>query len=214
MSDCGCDEGFIPQADGSMAVCIQHYVPQSAKLRTSRPQPPTESDSAHAPLSALSRLFTWRSVVMDRENELDATCRYIALALSLHMNERGGSAFPSYRTLAAETRIDRTTVVRAIKRLVERGWLTLETRGGGRGKTNTYVSSIPPFHPPENAPEKRVRDNAEKGPERVRKGGTVPPPSSAPILTEDVKYIDETEPPKGAPPANGGARPPFPQEEL
>ena len=42
--------------------------------------------------SSLSPLFTWRSALAD--SDLEPPTRHVGLAISLYMNERGGSAFP------------------------------------------------------------------------------------------------------------------------
>lgn len=179
MRDCGCDEGFSPQPDGSMAVCLQHYVPQSAKLRTSRPTAPDPADTETSKVG-LSPLFTWRSAIAD--SDLDPTSRFVAVMLSLHMNERGGSAFPSYTTLAGETHLTRSAVIRAVGRLTQRGWLVRKTHGPGRGRTNTYTAYVPPAAPS----AEKVRREPDKRSEKVRKGVPGTPRPSAPILTEDV----------------------------
>ena len=51
-------------------------------------------------MAQLSALFTWRSAIC--ESGLPPTARHVALTLSLHMNERGGSAFPGATLLATD----------------------------------------------------------------------------------------------------------------
>ncbi len=88
----------------------------------------------------LSPLFTWRSAVA--ESSLKPTLRHVALTLSLHMNERGGSAFPSLQTLANESGLHRATVCRALAELEALGWLS-RTPGGGRGRSTVYRATAP-----------------------------------------------------------------------
>ena len=94
----------------------------------------------------LSPLFTWRSAISDPSHDLPSTARHVALALSLHMNERGGSCFPAISTLAGETNLDDRTVQRAIRRLEADRWLVVAAKGGmknGSRVANTYRAVFP-----------------------------------------------------------------------
>lgn len=86
-------------------------------------------------------LYKWRAAIVS--SDLPATCRHVALTLSLHMNEEGDSCFPSVDTTAAETGLSRRAVQLNITRLVDGQWLKLH-RGGGRGRSNRYVAVLPP----------------------------------------------------------------------
>jgi GntR family transcriptional regulator len=109
----------------------------------------------------LSPLFTWRGAIASDDGPRDhtlslkdggtvavkgATMRQVALALSLHMNERGGSCFPGVPLLARETLLHERTVQRAIAGLQDLGWLevTRRPRPGERDETNVYTATIPP----------------------------------------------------------------------
>lgn len=93
----------------------------------------------------LSPLFTWRGAIAD--SSLPPNARLVALTLSLHMNERGGSAYPSVARLVSETGLSRRAVQRALRVLEESGYLQLVAGvGGGRstrgcGITRTYVAT-------------------------------------------------------------------------
>lgn len=92
----------------------------------------------------LAPLFTWRSAIVD--SELAATTRHVALTLSLHMNERGGSCYPGAPRLARETGLSERAVRDHLGRLVDAGWLVLERRGGQRGgrrESNEYRATVP-----------------------------------------------------------------------
>jgi hypothetical protein len=90
-------------------------------------------------------LFTWRSAIC--ESELPPTSRHVALTLSLHMNERGGSCFPSQATLATETGLAVKTVSDHLKILNSSGWLAKKVirRGEGRGTRVEYSATTPPL---------------------------------------------------------------------
>ena len=127
--------------------------------------------------AGLSPLFSWRGAISSPESGLEPTSRHVALALSLHMNERGGSCFPSLDTLAAETGYHVDTVKKHLRVLATGGWITKVTRsmGVGRGSRNDYQATTPDgvVAPPSDPPD----DPAERGP--------------APLLTGVVRPGDE-----------------------
>jgi len=106
----------------------------------------------------LRPLFGWRSALCD--SDLPPTTRHVALTLSLHMNERGGSAFPAIATLARETGLSESTVREHLHQLRDTGWLSAGERGrpglyhgtadhsaeakGGRHRTIFYTAAVPP----------------------------------------------------------------------
>lgn len=126
----------------------------------------------------LSPLFTWRSAIADKSSGLPPTSRLVSLTLSLHMNERGGSCWPSVATLADETGLDERTVRRVLGDLREQGWLSV-TLGGGRGHSNRYTATIPRGgETAQRGADKQGftdRVSPERGAETTRKGGAVPP---------------------------------------
>lgn len=86
----------------------------------------------------LSPLFSWRSAIT--ESDLPATTRLVALVLSLHMNERGGSCYPSQSTLARETGLHPETVKEHLRTLRTEGWLVAKEM---QGKTTRYTADLP-----------------------------------------------------------------------
>lgn len=96
----------------------------------------------------LSQLFTWRSALCD--SDLHPTTRHVALTLSLHMSERGDSAHPGGRLLAAETGLTQKTVYEHLQRLEDAGWLVVleeGTRGpsrrGEKRLATKYAAAFP-----------------------------------------------------------------------
>ena len=75
--------------------------------------------------------------VGDRGVRAAARARHLALTVSLHMNERGGSAFPSLGTLSDETGLDRRTVMRTLKVLRRSGYLAVERAAAAAARTGT-----------------------------------------------------------------------------
>lgn len=89
-------------------------------------------------------LFGWRAAVC--ASDLSPTARLVALTLSLHMNELGGSAFPGPARLAQESGLHVATVKRELVALERAGWLRCVARGGGKGearRANEYEATIP-----------------------------------------------------------------------
>jgi hypothetical protein len=74
-------------------------------------------------------------------------CKFVGLGLSLYMNERGGSAFPSVATLATDLSLaERTVRLHLNEHLHPQGWLHLVERGGRKGdrkRANTWQASTP-----------------------------------------------------------------------
>jgi hypothetical protein len=93
--------------------------------------------------SNFKSLFTWRSAICD--SDLPPTARHVALTLSLHMNERGGSCFPSLDTQAAETGLHADTVKKNLKVLSDRGWIDkeIDRTMKGRGTKVMYSATFP-----------------------------------------------------------------------
>lgn len=84
-------------------------------------------------------IYGWRSAVV--ESELEAPAKLVLLCLSLYMNERTTSAFPSISTLERDTSLGRRTVFKHVRAAVEAGWLTIER--GGPTRSNVYHATIP-----------------------------------------------------------------------
>jgi hypothetical protein len=101
-------------------------------------------------------LFGWRSAILD--SELGPTARFVALVISLHMNERGGSAFPKGVTIAKESGLNERTVWRAIGDLQDQGWITVETRPG---TSNLYRATIPTGTESETVGHSVIDDRAQ-----------------------------------------------------
>jgi len=89
----------------------------------------------------LKPLFSWRGAIASAESPLKPTTRLVLLTLSLHMNEKGGSAWPSLPRLAEETGLLEKTVREHLHLAVRAGWLTRENRPG---RTAVFTATLPP----------------------------------------------------------------------
>lgn len=86
----------------------------------------------------LSPLFTWRSAIVDAR--VAPTTKLVALCLSLHMNERGGSCFPSQALLAWESGLTARSVREHLGILEGEGWI-VRTKQAGR--VDLYEATTP-----------------------------------------------------------------------
>ena len=113
-------------------------------------------------MTKFAPLFTWRSAIV--ESGLPATTKLVALALSLHMNERGGSCYPSAARLAREISLNVSTVREHRAYLELGGWLVCVERGGVKGETrraSAYEARIPdPSSWPTHRPARPVGETA------------------------------------------------------
>lgn len=113
--------------------------------------------------ATLSPLFTWRSAIC--ESDLPMPARHLALTISLHMNERGGSAFPSVPTLAREMGASERTVERHLQTLEESGWIDVD-RGTGR-RSSTYSACFPGASESRPSPSESRPRGVRESPEGV-----------------------------------------------
>jgi hypothetical protein len=140
----------------------------------------------------------------------------LAYVLANLVNDREGYAWPSITRLAAECRVTERGVQKVIRRLVERGHLSVE-RGSGRGETNRYRWTIKNDNGAprtENAQDadrltrcngeaprapkgrtlvhsidsKRVNHGSEKGEQPFEKGRTAVPPTLFNESIYDLSY--------------------------
>jgi hypothetical protein len=77
---------------------------------------------------------TYQSIEVLRRSQSVGSARLVLLAIAVHINP-SGIAWPSYTTLAVETKLSRRHVIRLVKRLEESGELDVERR---TGRTNVY----------------------------------------------------------------------------
>jgi len=66
-------------------------------------------------------LFSWRHAVL--KSDLPATTKLVLLTLACHMNDVGGSCFPSKEQLMHETNLSEQTVVKHLKLAKKSGWI-------------------------------------------------------------------------------------------
>ncbi|MCJ8032899.1 helix-turn-helix domain-containing protein, partial [Staphylococcus aureus] len=96
----------------------------------------------------MSVQFSWQSAVT--KSDLEGTTKLVLLVIGTYMNQHGDGAFPSYRTIAAGTSLNRATVIRHVETAVSQGWLKKKSRirfAGASGRleadSNTYQIAFP-----------------------------------------------------------------------
>jgi hypothetical protein len=110
-----------------------------------------------------SRKFKWLEHVAQDRSLLHVDVR-VAVALLRYFNERdqNGRAFPGYQTLANTIGASEHSVIRAVRRLHERGYLVVVSGKPGRGHPNQYWMSEKP------APV-QVSEGGKPAPTQVKK---------------------------------------------
>lgn len=137
-------------------------------------------------MANIAPLFTWRSAIAD--SQLPAATRHVALALSLYMNERGGSAHPGPTLLAHDTGLHLSTVKAKLAELERTGWLVCRERGGIKGVrkcANVYEARVPVVSADPSSTA--TRRPAHPVPQTTRRPDRAHPSSSAqpPVVLDD-----------------------------
>jgi len=151
----------------------------------------------------------------DEDVHLPSSTRFVLMMLADFANE-DDEAWPNYATLEHYTGLNRSTVIRAVNELVERGLLERITRyrESGSQTSNTYRLTFLPDGPL-SVTRTRTRTRGGTTPPR---GGTTPPPGRTmpPLELPDIPHVTKTPPtpPTPTPPApqhreddDGGPRP-------
>lgn len=127
-------------------------------------------------MSRLNR-FEWLKAVL-QVKEITSTAQVVASALAVQFaNDETGLTNPSLPTLMEYLDLPRSTLKRAIKLLVDMGWLS-RTEGRGAGTCTRYTFLAPrkivPFRPRKKGSEMGL-SSGEKGSQVVKKGSTNEP---------------------------------------
>jgi biotin operon repressor len=102
--------------------------PSSAEIIPFQPTPPKGFDAY--------REFWSRQVLAD--TGLSHRSKSVATALIWYLNRSTLNCWPSYDRLATDAGIHRSDAMKAVKELVNRGYLILQSKGGGRKRSNHY----------------------------------------------------------------------------
>ena len=139
-------------------------------------------------------LFAWRAAIT--RSGLPATARHVALTLALHMDDQGGSCWPSNSTLQAETGLSRNTILGAVRTLEQAGWVTVHRADR---RANRYIATTPA--------------GALTAPPISTAGALTAPPAGA-LTAPPISTAGALTAPPGATTAPPLARPPRPNSSL
>ena len=89
----------------------------------------------------------WRAAVLGPDGPPSPTTRAVLLALGTHMDDQGGSCFPSADLLAKETRLSKRAVLKHIQFAIAEMWIerTLAMGHGKGWKRAEYQATVPMF---------------------------------------------------------------------
>lgn len=153
------------------------------------------SSDSDAGTSARFSKLTWHKKLSGQQ-QLSGTEYRVLMVFFDHADSNGHRAFPSLEDVQGEACVSESTAKRAIRTLIELGWLVRTQRGGKRnGKkfANVYSLGVPPTWEPyipakyrqelEQSPENRVTGDAE-----IKKQGHTRPPNRSSRTSDPSRY--------------------------
>lgn len=81
------------------------------------------------------RVMSW----VWEESPASGSALLLLLAIADHAADDGANAYPSIKALMKKTRMSRSSVFRALKELVEYGWLEIQSHGVGRDTSHYRI---------------------------------------------------------------------------
>lgn len=89
------------------------------------------------------KVWSWRDAI--RQSDLQPTTKLVLYTVSIYMNEIGGGAFPSYKTLANDCGLSKRTTMRHIEIAIQAGFIGKEKglRENGSYTSNRYKATYP-----------------------------------------------------------------------
>ena len=95
------------------------------------------------PVQHQTTVWGWQDAI--RQARLSNTQKSVALFIALYMNQLGQGAFPSYKRLASDASLSRTSVINSVSALVSAGFLVKQKRirKTGSHTSNLYKCSYP-----------------------------------------------------------------------
>ena len=89
--------------------------------------------------------YRWQQAILSKTGPANATARLILISISMHMNSRGESAWPSQATIAMRAFVSRRSVVKHLEAAVRDGWISRYGAGrNGQGwRLSGYLAVVP-----------------------------------------------------------------------
>ena len=129
------------------------------------------------------------SIIDDLASQIGIYGLGIYVAIKRHLNQKTGECYPSYQTIARKLGIDRSTVIRYVKKLKALNLLSplLRFKEDGSPTSNQYNFST--------AAENLVGSSSEQPPVVVQDNhpSSPPPPKQSPSLNKKQRTIDDVD---------------------
>lgn len=137
--------------------------------------------------------FEWlKAVMQSRDEEITANAKNVATALAIQFTcNETGKLNPKVTTLEEYLGLSKATVKRAIRALVDAGWLH-RTEGRGAGNSTEYSLTSPgkivPFRQPKRVQECPLKKGSEVSLQDEKKGSVVSPKG----VSTEPSYIEQS----------------------
>lgn len=125
-------------------------------------------------------LFSWRHAI--QQSSLNSTTKLVLFNLSIYMNDRGDSCFPSIGTQAKCTGLTERAVYAALKKAVDAGYLKRCKVFSGKMAHNNYIATTPEDTKIESVPLNEVQGEPDSPLNEVQ----VPPESGSGVPLNEV----------------------------
>ena len=106
-------------------------------------------------------LFAWWKQV-NRDPDLEKSDFKIAFVIGDHINRDKGEAWPALETIAEECAVTKATVIAAVRRLTDAGYLAVDPGRAGRGHSSRYRRVLKKVQPLNLLPEPKRYSGREE----------------------------------------------------
>jgi len=116
-------------------------------------RPPLDDSEVSGIAESISRypakpkpfLFVWRELLLSEKGPNAPVTRFVLLALSTHMNELGGSCYPTIAQISEETGLSKRVVGEHLQNAKKDGWLDIYDHfGKGQAwRNHGYIATLP-----------------------------------------------------------------------
>ena len=126
------------------------------------------------------RVFTTPVAILEADLTIHEKMAYIVIAR--HANADGKGAYPSYKTIAQEGSMGRTSAIEAVKGLVEKGYLIKETRFNQNGEPTSNLYTLLDVPQPQEVVRHANHPSPPREPQVVRHADYPSPPREPELI--------------------------------
>ena len=126
------------------------------------------------------RVFTTPVAILEADLTIHEKMAYIVIAR--HANADGKGAYPSYKTIAKEGSMGRTSAIEAVKGLVEKGYLIKETRFNQNGEPTSNLYTLLDVPQPQEVVRHANHPSPPREPQVVRHANHPSPPREPELI--------------------------------